>query len=85
MAYPRARSCNSELERGMIDGTYKQINRDRGGALVEANAAIARAQLGRRLYGITEAQWQVMPDCSDVLRTPYTVYSPDPEMYPGVW
>lgn len=73
MAYPRARSCNSEMERGMIDGTYKQINPNRGGALVENNTASARRHLGPRLYGITEAPFQVLPDCSDVTTTPYTV------------
>lgn len=79
MAYPQARSVNSELERGAVDGTYKQVNPNRGGAVVESLTRMARSQLSIRLYGMVEAPVQVLPDGSDILKTAYTVNTPDPE------
>lgn len=79
MAYPQPRSVNSELERGMVDGTYKQVNPNRGGYIVEGLTRMARSQMSIRLYGMVEAPVQALPDGSDILATAYTVNTPDPE------
>ena len=72
MSYPKTRSLNAELDQGSIDGTYKQVNPDRGG-VVETATAEARRDLSPRLYGITEATEKELPTENREVRTPYTV------------
>lgn len=61
MAYPRSRSAIDELNQGMIDGTYKQVSRDRGGDIDPATWA-ARRDLPDIFYGIHEAPVKELPD-----------------------
>ena len=75
MAYPKAASLTANLQRGMVDGSYKQIIKDRGG-VVEMHAPDERQQLATRLYGIGEAPFQEMPDGSGPVTTAFTVPTP---------
>jgi len=75
MAYPKSFSLTANLERGMVDGSYKQMIKDRGG-VVEMHAVIERQQLATRLYGIGEASYQEMPDGSGQVTTAFTVPTP---------
>ena len=52
MAVNTARGLNPSFDNGMIDGTYKQLVRDR--EPTEPTTVIARANLGP-LYDITES------------------------------
>lgn len=61
MAYPRARSCNNELSQGSIDGTYKQVARDRGG-VIEPCTLRTRRDLDDTWYGVHEAAVKELPD-----------------------
>jgi hypothetical protein len=72
MAYPKTRSLQAELAQGSIDGTYKQVNPDRGG-VVESGTAETRRDLSPRLYGITEATSKELPTQDTSVRTSYTV------------
>jgi hypothetical protein len=72
MAYAKTRSLQAELAQGEIDGSYKQINPDRGG-VVETMTAEARRDLSPRLYGIAEAEEKELPTENRDVRTPYTV------------
>lgn len=61
MSYAPSRSCVRELEQGMVDGTYKEAARDRGG-VVEGTTMRARADLCDTWYGIHEAAVKELPD-----------------------
>jgi hypothetical protein len=62
MAYPaRNRSVNRELEQGSVDGTYKQVIKDRGG-VVEHITPDNLLDLSWKYYGITEARTMPTPD-----------------------
>ena len=61
MAYPASRSCVNELNQGMTDGTYKQVNRDRGG-VIEPTTLAARDELNDVYYGIHEIAVKDTPD-----------------------
>lgn len=61
MAYPQHRSAIDELNTGMIDGTYRQVNKDRGG-VVEGATYAARRDLHDLWYGIHEAAVKELPD-----------------------
>lgn len=61
MAYPPRRSAIDELNTGMIDGTYRQVNKDRGG-VVEGATYAARRDLDDIWYGIHEAPVKELPD-----------------------
>ena len=75
MSASRKRSVNSELEAGMIDGSYKQVIKDRGGD-VEPHTWEARATLGNTV-GIYEAPLKHLPDsAAPPVRTMYTVDTP---------
>ena len=67
MALPRTHSLAGSLDQGMVDGSYKQINPDRGGE-VEATTEETRKDLSPRLYGITEAVVKTTP-MGDKVRT----------------
>lgn len=57
MAYPRLRSMNDELDRGAIDGKYKQIRPNTSDIPSDTNATYtAREQLSLLYYGIGEAR-----------------------------
>lgn len=74
MAYPTARSCNRELTQGMTDGTFKQVNRDRGG-VVEDCTANTRRQLDDTWYGVHEIAVKELPDA---LKASTPTYAPTP-------
>ncbi len=61
MAYPKSRSANAELNQGMIDGTYKQVARDRGG-VIETTTYANRRDLADIFYGIHETPVKELPD-----------------------
>jgi hypothetical protein len=75
MAYPKTRSLQAELAQGEIDGTYKQVNPDRGG-VVEVTTWESRKDLSPRLYGITETPDKELPDGSGKVTSPYAVDAP---------
>jgi hypothetical protein len=75
MAYPTARSCNSELETGMLDGTYKQVVKDRGG-FVEPHTWNARKDAGVRIYGMVEKAEKELPDAVGGFTSRYAVDAP---------
>lgn len=74
MAYAPRRSANDELNQGMIDGTYKQVAKDRGG-VVEVSTYAARKDLFDVWYGIHEAPLKELPDALPA-RTPTFVATP---------
>lgn len=61
MATPAPRSANAALQTGMVEGTYKRIDRDRGG-LVENATWSARRDLAPAFYGLHEAATKETPD-----------------------
>jgi hypothetical protein len=75
MAMAASRSCNNELNQGCIDGTYKQVNMNRGGVIDPATEA-ARKDLSPTWHGMVEAQVKEMPDGIGPVRTPTTVSTP---------
>jgi hypothetical protein len=72
MAHAPYRSCNRELNQGSIDGTYKQVNPNRGG-VVESTTWNTRKDLSPTWHGIDEAAMKEMPDGIGPMRTPTTV------------
>lgn len=80
MAYARSRSAIDELNQGMIDGTYKQVSRDRGGVIDPATWA-ARKDLHDVWYGIHELPVKELPDALPA-HTP--TYQPTPAPQPSV-
>jgi hypothetical protein len=68
------RSAINELNQGMIDGTYKQVSRDRGG-VIEPTTYAARADLSDVWYGIHECTPKELPDGLPA-HTPTTVSTP---------
>jgi hypothetical protein len=72
MAYARTRSANAELNQGMIDGSYKQIIKDRGGD-VELATWYARDELAHNiLFNICEPDMYDLPDVQKFV-SPYRV------------
>jgi hypothetical protein len=61
MAYAPQRSMNGSLNDGMTDGTYKKLNRDRGG-FVETTTQDARADLYPTNFGYIESGYKEQPD-----------------------
>lgn len=74
MAYAPARSCNGELELGMVEGSYRLVNRDRGG-VVEPTTYAARRDLHDAFHGIHEAPVMETPDGLKTV-SPYAVRTP---------
>lgn len=79
MAYPQSRSANRELDQGMVDGSYKQVIKDRGG-VVEQGTWYQRDELSCIYYGIHEAQVMDLPDGRKFV-SPYHTATPCPEMH----
>lgn len=79
MAYAQARSCNTELEQGMIDGSFKQVIKDRGG-VVEQGTWYQRDELSCVLYGIHEAPVFDTPDGGKFV-SPYHTATPMPNSH----
>lgn len=78
MAYARPGSVNDELRLGAVDGTYKQVVKDRGGD-VETATYGARRDLSVGLYGIVElADKNVPGTIGESHRSPYAVTTPNP-------
>ena len=78
MALPRELgSANEDFKLGSIDGSYKQVVKDRGG-VVENGTYAARKDLSVKGYGIVECPDKELP-CGGTFRSPYTVVTPDPE------
>lgn len=76
MAYPRTRSCLSELDAGATDGKYKKVIADRGGD-VERTFVQDRTDLVGGFYGIHEAPVMRRPD-GHACVNPYAVSTPCP-------
>lgn len=79
MASARTRSANLELKQGMVDGSYKQVIKDRGGD-VEQATWYQRDELSCTYYGIHEAPVMDTPD-ADKFVSPYHTATPCPEMH----
>jgi hypothetical protein len=84
LAYRRGehqRSMNGDLEQGMIDGSHKQVVKDRGGDVDPATYE-ARKTLNDTWYGIHECP---DPHTPDGLHTHSRYYvatpKPDPESF----
>ncbi len=76
MAFPKnLRSLNRALQTGAIDGSYRQVNPDRGGE-VEPTTTYSRADLSPRLYGICEAPLKEAPGGLGSIRSENTVDAP---------
>lgn len=69
MATAPQRSCNSELEEGMTDGTFKKVVMNRGGFPDELTGAVRR-QFDDIWHGIHEMNPKIGPDGLTV-STPY--------------
>ncbi|MFH9731920.1 hypothetical protein [Streptomyces sp. NPDC017260] len=82
MSYAPSRSLTGELNQGLIDQTYKTVNRDRGGAIDPATQR-ARADLNDVWFGIHETPVKQRPDGSAV-RTPTYVPTPPAHLFPGM-
>ena len=67
MAYPTARSLNSDLHEGMTDGKYKKIHMNRGNC--EPATYQERSPLNDTWFGIHEIADKVLPD-GRIRRTP---------------
>jgi hypothetical protein len=78
MAYAQPRSSNRELEQGMVDGSYKQVIKDRGGE-VEQATWYARSDLSCIYYAIHEAPVMNTPDAQKMV-SPYHTATPCPEL-----
>jgi hypothetical protein len=78
MAYAQPRSANRELEQGMVDGSYKQVIKDRGGE-VEQATWYARSDLSCIYYAIHEAPVMDTPDAQKMV-SPYHTATPCPEL-----
>lgn len=76
MAYPRTRSCNSELDAGATDGKYRKVVNDRGG-VVEHTFLPNREDLVGGFYGIHESGTMVRPD-GKLCSNPYGIATPVP-------
>ena len=72
------RSVNVELRQGAIDGSYKQVVKDRGGSGLETGTYDSRRELSVAVYGIVEKPEKECPDMVGPIRTPYTVDTPSP-------
>jgi hypothetical protein len=77
MAYAPSRSCNAELAKGMTEGSYKQVVKDRGG-FVEGTTWEHRKNLSVETYGIVELDLKTCPDGVTDVRTIDTVATPQP-------
>ncbi len=71
MAYAKARSANRELNLGMTEGGFKQVNKDRGG-VVEPLTADIRLDLDHKYYALSEAPSFRTPDGPSMV-SPYHV------------
>lgn len=78
MTTAQPRNVSAELNRGMIDGTYKQISRDRGG-VVESSTYSARRDLDDVWFGIHQKDGVVLPDTRISTAAGYV---PNPEADP---
>jgi hypothetical protein len=79
MAYAAPRSSNRELEQGMVDGSYKQVIKDRGGE-VEQGTWYKRDDLSCIYYGIHEAPVMDAPDGGKFV-SPYHTETPCPNAH----
>jgi hypothetical protein len=75
MAYASLRSCNSDLHRGMADGTYKFARPDAGGVVEDTTAAVRRQMYGV-WHGFRETPSKVLPDGKIVSTIDYQDVSP---------
>lgn len=82
MSYAPGRPLAGELDEGLTDGTYKKINRDRGGAVDPATYR-ARTSLNDVWYGIHETPVKERPDAV-AARTPGYVPNPPAHLYFGM-
>lgn len=75
------RGMNTELELGMVEGSYRMVVKDRGG-IVEPTTYEARQNLHDVYHGIHEAAAMHTPDGSHT-HNPYYVATPkaDPEAF----
>jgi hypothetical protein len=73
------RSQNQELHQGSIDGSYKQVIKDRGG-VVEQGTWYQRDELSCIYYGIHEAPVMDTPDCRKFV-SPYHTSTPMPDLH----
>jgi hypothetical protein len=72
-------SVNAELKQGAIDGTYKQVVKDRGGVVETLTYSQGRRDLSVSLYGIVEQADKSVPGTiGESFRSPYAVVTPDP-------
>lgn len=78
MATAPQRSCNSELEEGMTDGTFKKVVMNRGGTIDPLTGAV-RNQFDDIWHGITECNPKIGPDGLTV-NTPNYEKTPPPEL-----
>lgn len=62
MAYPRQRSCNSELHAGMTDGGWKKFAPNRGGSGIEYISAAMREHMSGAWHGFNESAEKCLPD-----------------------
>ncbi len=78
--YPKSRSVIHELNQGMVDGKYRQVNKDRGGDIDPATYA-ARKDLNDVWFGIHEVPVKETPDGLPVITPTFT---PTPPSQPAV-
>jgi hypothetical protein len=72
------RSCSAELTQGSVDGSYKQVVKDRGG-VVESATWESRKELSTAVYGIVELAEKMLPATDGgPSRTVYTTDTPTP-------
>ncbi|WP_369042187.1 hypothetical protein [Streptomyces sp. Midd1] len=82
MSYAPHRPMAGELDEGLTDGTYKKINRDRGGS-VDPATYNARQDLADIWYGIHETPVKRRPD-GVAARTPGYVPNAPAHLYFGM-
>ena len=82
MSYAPNRTLGGELDEGLTDGTYKKINRDRGGVVDPATYG-ARQDLSDIWYGIHETPVKRRPD-GPATRTPGSVPNAPAHLYFGM-
>jgi hypothetical protein len=75
MAYPEFRSCNDDLKRGMVDGTYKFARPDTGG-VVETMTAEVRRDMDGIWHGFNETAEKILPDGRKVKTIDYQDVTP---------
>ena len=78
MAFPTARSCNTDLRLGMVDGKVKQYAMNRGG-VVEGTTAPIRQKMSGAWHGFNMPRNACLPNGEEFTLPNYYDITPEDE------